>query len=529
MLQRLVGCYLSSSRHALLRTARVGLLSFLALLGCWGDARAAAPLRERVLGFVRERETALLQEYIALLSLPNLASDDAGIRKNAAAIARMLEARGVATRLLDGEGGPPVVYGELAVGAPKTVVIYAHYDGQPVDTERWASPPWTPVLRDGPLKPGARTLDLAALEGPLDPEWRIFARSASDDKAPILAIPAALDALKALGAKPSVNLKLFFEGEEEAGSPHIAAVLAKNRELLRADAWLLCDGPVHQSRRPQVVFGARGVTDVEITLYGPARAVHSGHYGNWAPNPALALAQLVASLRDADGRITIAGFYDDVRPITPAERAALAAVPDVDTAMRQELSIAASEAAGARLVERIMLPALNLRGLASGAVGAKAQNAIPVDARASIDFRLVPDQTPEKVRERFEAHLRAQGWNVIHAEPTLEERRATPKLVRLEWGPGYPAGRTRLDLPFSRRLLAVVSEGLPEPVIALPTLGGSVPMQVFIETFGVPVVLLPIANHDNSQHAPDENLRLRNLWDGIATFAVVLSDLGGAW
>jgi acetylornithine deacetylase/succinyl-diaminopimelate desuccinylase-like protein len=306
-------------------------------------------------------------------------------------------------------------------------------------------------------------------------------------------------------------------------------VLAKNRELLRADAWLLCDGPVHQSRRPQLVFGARGVTDVEITLYGPSRAVHSGHYGNWAPNPALALAELVAGLRDGDGRIKIAGFYDDVRRVTPAEQAALAAVPDVDAALRQELALPATEAGGARLVERIMLPALNLRGLASGAVGAKAQNAIPVDARASIDFRLVPDQTPERVRERFEAHLRAQGWTVVHAEPTPEERRATPKLVRLEWGPGYPAGRTALDLPFSKRLLAVASEGLPEPVIALPTLGGSVPMQVFIETFRVPVVLLPIANHDNSQHASDENLRLRNLWDGIATFAVVISELGSDW
>jgi len=219
----------------------------------------------------------------------------------------------------------------------------------------------------------------------------------------------------------------------------------------------------------------------------------------------------------------------DVRRVTPAEHAALAAVPDVDEALRQELSLPATEAGGARLVERIMLPALNLRGLSSGAVGARAQNAIPVDARASIDFRLVPDQTPEKVRERFEAHLRAWRWNVIHTEPTLEERRSTPRLVRLDWGPGYAAGRTPLDLPFSKRLLAVVSEGLPEPVIALPTLGGSVPMQVFIETFQVPVVLLPIANHDNSQHASDENLRLKNLWDGIATFAVVISDLGSAW
>ncbi len=495
-----------------------------------GSADATSPtLRARVLAHVGARQPELLREYAELLALPNVTSDAEGIGRNAAHIVRMLEARGVAARLLDGEGGPPVVYGELQVGAPRTVVFYAHYDGQPAEPERWASPPWTPVLRDGPLRPGARTLDLASLRGPLDGEWRIFARSASDDKAPILAIVAALDALKAVGARPSVNLKLFFEGEEEAGSPHLAAVLATNRERLRADAWLLCDGPVHQSRRQQVVFGVRGVTDVELTVYGPARAVHSGHYGNWVKNPAVALAHLVAGLRDPDGRITVAGFYDDVRPVTPAERAALAAVPDADAATRQDLALAASEAGGARLVERIMLPALNLRGLQSGAVGAKAQNAIPTEARASIDFRLVPDQTPQRLRERVEAHLRVQGWSIAHAEPTLDERRATPKLVRLDWGAGYAAARTALELPFSRRLLKVVGEDADEPVIALPTLGGSLPMLPFVETFRVPVVILPIANHDNSQHAPDENLRLQNLWDGIATFAAVISGLGADW
>jgi acetylornithine deacetylase/succinyl-diaminopimelate desuccinylase-like protein len=486
-------------------------------------------LRTRVADHVRARQVELLQEYVAFLALPNLASDASGIRRNAEHIVQMLERRGVASRLLDGEGGPPVVYGELDVGARKTVALYAHYDGQPVEADRWASPPWTPVLRDGPLRAGARQIPLAPLGAPLEGEWRIFARSASDDKAPILAIAAALDALVALRVRPSVNLKLFFEGEEEMGSPHLAQVLKRQHELLRADAWLLCDGPVHQSRSMQILFGVRGVTDVEITVYGPSRAVHSGHYGNWAPNPALTLAHLVAGLRDRDGRITIPGFYDDVRPITGSERAALAAVPDVDEALRGELALAATEASGARLVERIMLPALNVRGLRSGAVGASAQNAIPTEARASIDFRLVPDQTPERVRERVEAHLRAQGFQVVHTEPTLAERRASPDLVRLEWGGGYPAARTSLELPFSRRLVAVVGDGSPTPVIALPSLGGSVPMHLFVETFSVPVVGLPIVNHDNSQHAPDENLRLQNLWDGIATFGAVLAGLGEDW
>jgi acetylornithine deacetylase/succinyl-diaminopimelate desuccinylase-like protein len=363
----------------------------------------------------------------------------------------------------------------------------------------------------------------------LDGEWRLFARSSSDDKAPIQAIVSALDALAAAGARPAVNVKLLLEGEEEAGSPHLRAVLEANRALVRADAWLLCDGPVHQSRRFQLAFGARGVETLEVTVYGPSRALHSGHYGNWAPNPAVALAHLVASLRDVDGRILVPGFGDDVRPPSAAEREALAAFPDVDAALRDELSLAETEGGGARLVERILLPALNVRGLASGAVGEEAANAIPTEARASIDFRLVPDQTPERVRECVESHLRGQGYAVVHEAPTLEERRRTSRLVRLEWGEGYPAGRTALDLPFSKRLAAAVASGTGEAPIVLPTMGGSVPMHLFAEVSGAPVVILPIVNHDNSQHAANENLRLSNLWDGIAVFASVLTSLGSGW
>ena len=511
-----------------------GVAVLVALTAALAPASAAPradrpSLAERVKAHVRAHAADIVREYAAFLALENLASDESAVRRNAGHIVAMLGKRGVAARLLDGQGGPPVVFGELDVGASKTLARYAHYDGQPVDPEKWTSPPWTPMLRDGPLGPGVRDLDLARLASPVNGEWRLFARSASDDKAPILGVAAALDALRAAGARPAVNLKLFFEGEEERGSPHLRAVLESNLELLRADAWLLCDGPVHQSRRMQVFFGARGVTDVEITLYGPSRAVHSGHYGNWVPNPAVALAHLVAGLRDPDGRIAIAGFYDDVRPTTPAERSALAAVPDVDDAMREELALAATEAGGARLVERLMLPALNLRGLASGAVGAKASNAIPTEAQASIDFRLVPEQTPPKVRERLEAHLRSRGFAVTHEEPSLAERRRTPNLVRLEWGDGYPAARTAMDLPFSRRLVSVVGEGADEPVLALPTLGGSIPMHLFVETFGVPVVGLPIVNHDNAQHAADENLRLQNLWDGIGSFASVFVRMGEGW
>jgi acetylornithine deacetylase/succinyl-diaminopimelate desuccinylase-like protein len=491
---------------------------------------AADELRDAVRQWRQANEPALLREFAAFLALPNLASDEAGIRRNADQAAALLARRGVATRLLESPGSPPAVYGELKVpGARRTLMVYAHYDGQPVDASAWATPPWTPTLRAGVLEDKAPVVDLAALAQPIGGEWRMYARSASDDKAPILVAAAALDALRHAKRAPSVNLKFFLEGEEEAGSEHLEAMLKAHRELLKADLWLLCDGPVHQSRRPQVYFGVRGVTGVDVTVYGPARALHSGHYGNWAPNPAVELARLIASLRDSDGRILIPGFGDDVRPLTAAEREALASVPPVEDELKGALQLGRTEGGSAPLAELILRPALNVRGLESGKVGAAAANAVPVEARASIDFRLVPDQTPAGVRTKLEGHLRALGYHVVSETPDAATRRAHPRLVKLEWGPGYPAARTALDQPAARALVRVLERASGAPLVHVPTLGGSVPMYLFGEVLGAPVVGLPIVNHDNNQHAANENVRVQNLWDGLEAFAAVFAGLDAAW
>lgn len=483
-------------------------------------------LREQVRAFRAAREVAILREFADLLAIPNVAFDAPNIARNAAAIQALLERRGFAVRVLDGQGGPSPVYGELRVpGAQRTLVVYAHYDGQPADPAQWTGDPWVPVLRDKPVEEGGRDVGFA---GPFDPEWRLYARGASDDKAPIVGLLTAVDALRATRTPLSVNLKVLFEGEEEAGSPHLESVLRANAELLRADLWLLCDGPVHQSRKMQLYFGARGVTGVDLTVYGPLRALHSGHYGNWAPNPAVLLAHLIAGLRDTEGMIRIAGFGDDVRPPTEAEREAVARVPDVDGDLRHALGLAATEAESASLSARILLPALNVRGLAAGHVGDKAANAIPTEASASIDFRLVPDQTPARVRERFEAHLVREGYHVVRETPDLATRLAHPRIVKLAWGPGYPAARTALDLPVSLALRRVAADAVGGPAIAIPTLGGSIPMYLFQEVLNAPVIGLPIANHDNNQHAANENLRLQNLWDGIDVYAGILARLGNA-
>lgn len=465
-------------------------------------------------------EKEILGEFCDLLAVPNLASDTPNIERNARMIREMLKRRGLETRLLALRGVPPLVVADLpAPGAKRTIAFYAHYDGQPVDPSKWKSGPWQPTMRDRE----ERAVDWRAA-GAIDPEWRLYARSAGDDKTPVIGMLAALDALGTAGVKPSVNLRLVFEGEEEVGSPHLAEYLEAYPKVLRPDAWVFCDGPVHQSRRMELFFGARGVTQLELTVYGPVKGLHDGHYGNWVPNPIVRLTHLLDSMRDEHGRILIPGFYDDVRPPSKAERAALAEVPDVEPELRREFQIGATEGDGKPLNELLLLPALNVRGIEAGRVGRKASNTIQTQASASIDFRLVPDETPESVRALVERHVGAQGYTIVRDTPDARTRLKHAKLVKLTWGAGYPPARTPLNLSFSRDVAAIMTAAGHEPV-RLPTVGGSIPMYLFQRPGDTPVIGLPIANHDDNQHAENENLRLQNLWDGIEIYAALFAGL----
>ena len=479
---------------------------------------AAMAKQTRAWRSTHERE--ILAEFSGLLAIPNLASDPANIDRNAEAIRAMCEKRGLSVRLLTLEGAPPLVIADLtSPKAKRTIAFYAHYDGQPVDVTQWKSEPWKPVVRDR----DGKDVDWPAAKS-IDPEWRLFARSSGDDKAAIIAMLAALDALRDQKAKPAINLRFFFEGEEEAGSPHLAEYLKKFPEVSHPDAWVFCDGPVHQSRRMELVFGARGSVGLELTIYGPVKALHDGHYGNWVPNPIVRLTHLIDSMRDETGRILIKDYYDNLRPPTAAEKDALAKIPDVETDLRREFQIASTEGNGKPLNEVIMLPAINLRGIEAGHVGAQAANQIPTEARASIDFRLVPDETPESIRQLVEQHITEQGYTIVRDTPDASARQQNPKLIKVTWESGYPASRTPLDLPLSRELAAIMTAAGHEPVL-LPTSGGSLPMNLFEEASKAPVIVFPIANHDNNQHAANENLRLQNLWDAIEVFAAFFSEL----
>jgi len=465
-------------------------------------------------------EQEIIDGFVELLSIPNVASDTVNIRKNAEHLLGLLQPRGFEARLLEFEGSPPAVFAERSTpGASKTLLIYVHYDGQPANPEDWSSDPWTPVLR----APG--TGEEIPIQAPFNPESRIFARSASDDKAPIPALMAALDALDAADIPLSVNLKLFLEGEEEAGSPHLKDMLAKYKELLDADLWLFCDGPVHQSRKPLLSYGVRGAYGFGLTVLGPNRPLHSGHYGNWAPNPIMRLLDLIASMRDQQGNILIAGFSDEVVPPSLSELEAIARAPDIGPDLAAELGFESPET-DERLELALLRPAINIRGIRSGDVGAASRNAIQTSATASIGLRLVPAQTPEHLREVIETHIRAQGYHVVYSTPTAADRASHDRIALLDWSEaGYPAYRAPMDLAISQKVAAIVDEWSDGELIHLPTMGGSLPLYLIDEVIGAPILTLPIANHDNNQHGSDENIRLQNLWDAIEIYAEVLTGL----
>jgi acetylornithine deacetylase/succinyl-diaminopimelate desuccinylase-like protein len=471
----------------------------------------------------RTHEAEIIAEFAQLLSIPNVASDTTNIRLNASRLVEMMAQRGIESKLLEGKG-PPAVYGSLKTpGANLTVGIYAHYDGQPVEPAKWATDPFRPVLRSGLVEAGAPIIEMPKKGDPVNSEWRIYARSASDDKGAIICCLTALDALKSAGRRPSVNLKFLFDGEEEAGSPNLLDIVKRNANELGADIWLCADGPVHQSRRQQLYFGVRGVVKVDITVYGATRALHSGHYGNWAPNPAMRLARLLASMKDDTGKVLVDGFYDGVEPLGQEELRALREMPDTDAQLMRELGLASTDSPGHSLAELINRPSLNIDGLRSEDVGPQSRTIIPAEATATIDLRLVKGIEPKTQVDRLIAHIRKQGYFVTSEEPNIDMRLAHPLIARVTAEQGYPAVRTSMSLPIVKRVIDAVTKSLNQRPILLPTMGGSGPLWIIEEATGAPQVGVPIANHDNNQHSSNENLRLQNLWDGIEVFAGLMT------
>jgi acetylornithine deacetylase/succinyl-diaminopimelate desuccinylase-like protein len=483
---------------------------------------------EKVRTYCSLHEGEMLKEYFSLLSLPNHALDKVNIDKNALFIESMLKKRGIQTQLLESntKGTPKAVYGEVrAPGATRTIIFYAHYDGQPVSPEKWhpAIKPYQPVLLDKPIEQSGKPISFPTNGKPFDPDWRISCRSSSDDKAGVMTIINAYDALIKSGQKLNNNIKFFFEGEEEIGSLHLGEILDKHKDLLKADLWLIGDGPVHQSGLPMLDFGVRGDVNVDITVYGPKRPLHSGHYGNWAPNPCLLMSRLLASMKDEEGIVKIKGYYDDVTPFSASEKNAFKAIPSVDVQMKKELGINKPEGGGKTLFETFEWPSLNINGIKCADVENQASNVITTEAKATLDLRQVLGTDYLKQVELLKQHVLEQGFLLLDRDPTDEERSQNPKIAKLKIVKGgYNAQRTPLDLPISQQVIRAVQSATGKQLILEPTSGGSLPLYLFEKHLNAKVINLCLVNHDNNQHSENENVRLQNLWDSIAQLAAIM-------
>lgn len=484
----------------------------------------ADELRTRIESYVSAHQAEILKELTGLLSIPNAASDRENIRRNAEFLEAMLEQRGLTSEILE-TAGNPLVYGELRrPGASRTLLFYIHYDGQPVDPSGWRQEsPFRPVLRTGRLEEGAGEIVAFEHLKSFEDSWRLYGRSASDDKSPIVALCAALDGLKSSGVRPTSNIRVILDGEEEAGSPSLAGAIGRYRDKLTGDVMLILDGPVHPSGRPTLNFGARGNLTLELTVYGPKFALHSGHYGNWVPNPALRLAQLLASMKDDRGRVVIEGFYEGIPPLTEDERRILNLVPDDPEAMQRLFGVARFDGVADSLQEALQVPSLNIRGLRSAYVGSQARTIIPSEAVAAIDIRLVRETPSADMTEKVLAHIRRQGYHIVNEDPDDEARRKYPRLVKVSARNWTEAYRTEMNLPICLAVRDALERTWGSEPVRIRTSGGTLPISHFITALGLPAISVPTVNFDNNQHSENENLRLGHFWRGIVTVASLLT------
>jgi len=499
------------------------LLTFLLPLSLAAQNKAVTASRS----WIKKEGPNILGTYAQLLSLPNHASDAVNIRKNANLIKELFTARNFSMQLLELDGAPPIVYGEKKVAnAQRTLCFYVHYDGQPVDPSTWKNAPFTPVLYDNAIYKGGKPIPFPKANEPINDEWRIYARSASDDKAPIIALLAAMDALKAAGLTYTSNIKLFFDGEEESSSPNMKRYLEKYHTLFDdITVWLLCDGPVFQTGDPTLKFGGRGVTDMELTVYGASRPLHSGHYGNYAPDPGFMLSQLLSSMKDPQGRVLIDGYYDSVEPISAFEREQLKKVPNIEQVLKQDLELNFTEGSGEPLFERLLLPSLTVKGLYAGNVGSLARNVIPNIAIGSLSLRLVKGNDPEKMLDLVEAHIRKQGWHIVYKDPDHETRMQYPKIVKVDREKfGFPAAKVPMDHPAVLPVIEAVRSFTGDKLVLLPSEGGSNGIFTLIfDGLKKPGISVNMVNHDNNQHAEDENVRIGNIWYGVDLMSVLFT------
>ncbi|WP_222983584.1 M20/M25/M40 family metallo-hydrolase [Flagellimonas meishanensis] len=460
-----------------------------------------------------------LREFIAI---PNDALNADDIDDNIFWLKKKFGERGFNTAVLETEN-LPLFFAALPIEDDKpTMLIYMHFDGQSVDPSKWDQPNPYQVVLKAPDGDGYKTISFDELDDDINYDWRLFGRSTSDDKSPIIMLLNTIDILKKEDKEIPFNIKVILDGEEEKSSKPLPKAVKQYRELLEADFLVIADGPVHPSGHPTILYGCRGITTLTLTTYGPIKPQHSGHYGNYAPNPGFQLAQLLAGMKDSDGRVAIPGYYDGIT-LDDSVQEVLKSVPDSDAEIADKLQFKSAEKVGKSYQEALQYPSLNIRGLGSGWIGEKARTIVPESATAELDLRLVVESDGNRLKKLVKDHIAKQGFHIVDHVPTKEERMAHEKIITVTEGTVTDAFRTDLNNPYGKFLTETLKNTFEKDVVQIRTTGGTVPIAAFINELKIPAFIVPMVNADNNQHSPNENLKIGQLAYGIKAFYGILS------
>ncbi|MDY8137922.1 M20/M25/M40 family metallo-hydrolase [Aquimarina sp. 2201CG5-10] len=468
---------------------------------------------------------ASFDELIDLLSIPNDAHYPEDIEKNILWSEKAFKNRGYTTKRLITEKIPLLLARRDYKNAKKTILVYLQVDGQPVDTSKWHQKnPYKATLKEQDTQGSWSTLPLSKLKSePINPDWRIFARSASDAKGPVLMFLKAMDIINNADYTPNYNIKVILDFEEELGSPRLPKAVLDYKKDLAADMLVIFDGPRHSSNQPTLTYGARGITTLSLEVFGPRAPQHSGHYGNYVPNPALKLSQLLSSMMNEDGSVAIPGWYDGIE-ISEKVKKILKQVPDDENVIRKKLGIATIDNIANTYQESIQYPSLGILGLKSAWVGKERRTVIPASAIAEMNIRLVKETDATRMVNLVKQHIIGKGYHIIDNIPTESERLTHSKIVRFNYNIAYDAFRTDFDTEIGQWLRKAMKRAFGAPPIEIRTGGGSIPISPFVNTLKIPAVIVPTVNKDNNQHSPNENIRLGNYIDGIKTITAILTE-----
>ncbi len=464
---------------------------------------------------VDEKLLTVLQNHREFVSIPNLPSNIQNMYKNISWVKKKYKKIGFSFKNLEAKT-LPVLFAERIVNPDyKTILFYFHIDGQPVDPKAWnQKDPFISELKEQTEKGEWKSISWDKLNTKINDDWRIFARAAADDKAPIVMFLSALELLESNNQKPKFNIKIIFDLEEEYGSNAFLSTLDAYKNTYQSDYMIIMDGPAHNTNKPTLTFGCRGIATCSITTYGAKLPQHSGHFGNYVSNPVFTLSRLLASMKSEEGKVLIKDYYKGIS-ISDDIKTILESVPDNSGFMNNGLVIKDAEKVGGSYQEALQYPSLNVRQIGTSWKGKGLKTVIPEYAKADIDVRLVVETDGKEQLEKIKNHIKSRGFLVLDRQPTDEERLSNIKIVTFTSNSGVNAFRTPLNSTFGKKLRKSLTETFGEEPVSIRTMGGTVPIIPAIKKLKIPAIIVPMVNMDNNQHSPNENIRVGNIRQGI--------------